>query len=119
MSSRYNNTKLESSYLTRHSDTPAFKSSYYDTSGNIDGSSSLDQKRMSIIDGRLKVMPDQLSTARDMISRQSGDGQASEETVHVLQKTVTLDGESRLCVLSMRLVAFVDFLNSDIMMIRM
>ncbi|KAF2364921.1 hypothetical protein FHG87_004331 [Trinorchestia longiramus] len=88
-----NNAKSMSSLSKRYSDTKFDTNSIPNTcstSSNLGGSSS-DQKRMSIIDARLKVMPDQLATARDAISRHSGDGEASEESARVLQKTITLN----------------------------
>ncbi|XP_047739356.1 dystrophin [Hyalella azteca] len=46
------------------------------------------KKRMSIIDSRLKVLPDQLSTARDLIARQPDGSDAAHDAALVLQNTI-------------------------------
>lgn len=56
------------------------------TGDDVTNSNCGEQKRMSVIDGRLKLLPDQLSSCRDAVAKQPAQAK------HILHSTIALQG---------------------------
>lgn len=67
-------------------------SSRFSSTNASNGLGSSEQKRMSIIDGRLKVLPEQLIVVQDRLAQQ-GDSFGPEDVAAVMENVIKFEGE--------------------------